>query len=122
MEKTRQIHFFKHYFTTFFESQTEKVKDKIDHILFVISVAERIPLKFFKHIEGTDGLYEIRVEYGSNIYRIFSCFDEGNLVILFNGFQKKSQKTPQSEIERALKIMADYFIVKNKSTGHGRKK
>ena len=122
MEKTRQIHFYKHYFADFFDSQSEKVKDKIDHVLFVISIAERIPLKFFKHIEGTDGLYEIRVEYGSNIYRIFSCFDEGRLVIVFNGFQKKSQKTPSGEIEKALRIMAEYFVEKNKSKGYGSKK
>ena len=122
MDKTRQIHFFRHYFTDFFEGRTEKVKDKIDHVLFVISVAERIPVKFFKHIEGTDGLYEIRVEYGGNIYRIFSCFDEGKLVVVFNGFQKKSQKTPAGEIEKALKIKAEYFIEKSKSKGHGNKK
>ena len=122
MEKTRQIHFFRHYFTDFFEGRTEEVKDKIDHVLFVISVAERIPVKFFKHIEGTDGLYEIRVEYGGNIYRIFSCFDEGKLVVVFNGFQKKSQKTPAGEIEKALKIKAEYFIEKSKSKGHGNKK
>ena len=122
MEKTRQIHFFKHYFSDFFDSQTEKVKEKIDHVLFVISVAERIPVKFFKHLEGTDGLYEIRIELGGNIYRIFSCFDEGRLVVLFNGFQKKSQKTPLGEIEKALKIKTEYFIEKTKSKGHGIKK
>ena len=61
---------------------------------------------------GTDGLYEIRIEYQGNIYRIFSCFDEGNLVVLFNGFQKKSQKTPTGEIEKALKIKTEYFIEK----------
>lgn len=122
MDKTRQIHFFRHYFTDFFDSQTEKVKEKIDHVLFVISVAERIPVKFFKHLEGTDGLYEIRVDYGGNIYRIFSCFDEGKLVVLFNGFQKKSQKTPPGEIEKALRIKAEYFIEKTKSKGHGGKR
>jgi len=122
MDKTRQIHFFKHYFTDFFDSQTEKVKEKIDRVLFVISVAERIPVKFFKHLEGTDGLYEIRVDYGGNIYRIFSCFDEGKLVVLFNGFQKKSQKTPPGEIEKALRIKAEYFIEKTKSKGHGGKR
>ncbi len=63
---------------------------------------------------GTDGLYEIRVELGSNIYRIFCCFDQGNLVVLFNGFQKKTQKTPSSEIERALKIKKEYFDEKLK--------
>lgn len=122
MEKIRQILFYKHYFLDFFDDQTDKVKDKIEHVLFVISVAERIPAKFFQHLTGTDGLYEVRVEYQGNIYRIFSCFDEGNLVVLFNGFQKKSQKTPTGEIEKALKIKAEYFIEKIKSKGHGNKK
>lgn len=122
VEKIRQILFYKHYFLDFFDDQTDKVKDKIEHVLFVISVAERIPAKFFQHLTGTDGLYEVRVEYQGNIYRIFSCFDEGNLVVLFNGFQKKSQKTPTGEIEKALKIKAEYFIEKIKSKGHGNKK
>ncbi len=122
MDKIRKIIFHKDYFLDFYNDQTGKVKDKIEHVLYVISVAERIPLKFFKHIEGTDGLYEIRVEFGGNIYRIFSCFDEGKLVVLFNGFQKKSQKTPTGEIEKALKIKAEYFIEKAKSKGHGSNK
>jgi phage-related protein len=122
MDKIRQIIFYKDYFLDFYNDQTAKVKDKIEHVLFVVSVAERIPKKFFDHMTGTDGLYEIRVEYQSNIYRIFSCFDEGNLVVLFNGFQKKSQKTPTGEIEKALKIKAEYFIEKVKSKGHGNKK
>ena len=58
---------------------------------------------------GTNGLYEIRIEYQANIYRIFCCFDEGKLVVLFNGFQKKSQKTPQNEIEKVEQLMKDYF-------------
>ena len=66
-------------------------------------------------MENTDGLYEIRVEVGSNIFRIFCCFDEGSLVILFNGFQKKTQKTPQLQLERAKKIMKEYF--KEKENG-----
>ncbi len=104
MNEIRQIIFHEGYFLDFFNRQTEKVKEKIEHVLFVISVAERIPVKFFKHIESTDGLYEIRIEFGGNIFRIFSCFDEGKLVVLFNGFQKKSQKTPAKEIEKALKL------------------
>ena len=71
-----------------------------------------IPAKFLKTIEGTTNLYEIRVEHNGNIYRIFCCFDEGNLVILFNAFQKKTQKTPASEIKRALRIKDEYFSVK----------
>jgi phage-related protein len=74
-----------------------------------VIIAPRIPIKFFRHISGTDGLYEIRVEFESNIYRVFCCFDKGNLVVLFNGFQKKSQKTPKSEIDKALKIKEEYF-------------
>ena len=74
----------------------------------MIRVTPQIPEKYFKHLEGTKGLYEIRVEVSSNIYRIFAFFDKGNLVILGNGFQKKSQKTPKQEIERALKIMEEY--------------
>lgn len=77
--------------------------------MFVVTVAKRIPQKFFKHISGTDGLYEIRIKYQSNIYRIFCCFVEGNVIVLFNGFQKKSQKTPSNEIEKANKIMKEYF-------------
>lgn len=113
MEKKRQLIYFKDYFNDFFDSQTEKVKDKIDYVLFLITVAERIPKKFFKYLDGTDGLFEIRVEYESNIYRIFCCFDEGNLVVLFNGFQKKSQKIPKKEIDKALRIKKDYFEQKH---------
>lgn len=71
-----------------------------------------IPAKFLKSIEGTTNLYEIRVEHNGNIYRIFCCFDEGNLVILFNAFQKKTQKTPASEIISALRIKDEYFSAK----------
>ncbi len=109
MKRYRQIIYFKKYYFDFFDKQSEKVKDKIDYVLFLITVADRIPKKFFQHLEGTNGLYEIRVEYQGNIFRIFCCFDEGNLVVLFNGFQKKSQKTPKSELDKAVKIMKEYF-------------
>lgn len=75
-------------------------------------VTERILQQPIMDVTGTDGLFEIRIEFESNIYRIFCCFDEGNLVVLFNGFQKKSQKTPRSEIEKALKIKDEYFKLK----------
>lgn len=114
MERHRQIIYFKEYFIDFFEKQTEKVKEKIDYVLFVITVADRIPQKFFQHLEGTNGLYEIRVEFQGNIFRIFCCFDEGHIVVLFHGFQKKSQKTPSAEIEKAIKIMNEYVDEKLK--------
>ena len=70
-----------------------------------MTILERVPAKFFKSIEGIKGLFEIRIEYESNIYRIFCCFDKGNLVVLFNGFQKKTQKTPTKELNKAETIM-----------------
>jgi len=114
MDQQRKLIFFKNYFEDFFNSLPTKVQDKIDYVLFLVTVANRIPSKFFEHVSGTDGLYAIRIEFESNIYRIFCCFDSGNLVVLFNGFQKKSQKTPQSEIDKALKIKEEYFRLKNK--------
>lgn len=87
-----------------------------------MTVADRIPQKFFQHLEGTNGLYEIRVEFQGNIYRIFCCFDEGQLVVLFNGFQKKSQKTPSAELDIAVKIMNEYFDEKLKQKQNESKK
>jgi phage-related protein len=115
MDRKRNLIFFSKYFNEFFESQSEKVKEKIDYVLFLIVTAERIPGKFFQYMEGTDGLFEIRIEFESNIYRIFCCFDEGNLVVLFNGFQKKSQKTPKNELDRALRIKEEYFNTKRRA-------
>jgi phage-related protein len=105
----RRIVFYKSYFQDFYDAQTEKVRLKIDFVLDLIQVLDKIPEKFFKHMENTNGLYEIRIKVGSNIFRIFSFFDEGNLVIAINGFQKKTDKTPKNEIERALKIKENYF-------------
>jgi phage-related protein len=89
------------------------VKEKIGYVFRVIKTVGRVSEKFLKHIEGTDGLYEIRIEAGSNIYRIFCCFDKRNLVVLFNAFQKKTQKTPAREINLAEKLKKEYFILKD---------
>lgn len=80
----------------------------------LISTVDRVPVKFFQHMAGTTGLYEIRVEVGSDIFRVFSFFDEGSLIILVNGFQKKTQKTPVNEIEKAEKLKKQYFNEKGK--------
>ena len=122
MEQKRTVLFYKDYFFEFFNEQSERVKEKIDEVLFLVSVADRIPQKFFKHIEGTNGLYEIRLTHGSNIYRIFCCFDEGKVIVLFNGFQKKSQKTPLKQILKALKIKNAYFEAQLKRNGHENKR
>lgn len=83
-------------------------KKKIEWTLNLLRTIDRVPKKYFEHMTNTDGLFEIRVEVGSNIFRIFSFFDKGNLIVLGNGFQKKTQKTPKGEIEKALKIKAEY--------------
>lgn len=121
MDANREIIFYKNYFEDFFESLTDKVKNKIDEVLFMITILERVPTKFFKSIEGVKGLFEIRIEYESNIYRIFCCFDKRNLVVLFNGFQKKAQKTPTKELNKAEKIMKEYFK-EQKENKNGNKK
>ena len=105
----REIKFHENHFMEFYQNQDEKVKEKIKYVLELIKQVEKVPEKFLKHLTGTDGLYEIRIEYQSNIYRIFCCFDKGNLVILFNGFQKKTQKTPNNELEKAEKLKNEYF-------------
>ena len=94
--------------------QTEAVRDKINFVLRLIETQRIIPKKFFRSIEESDGLFEIRVELNSNIYRIFCCLDEGAVVVLFHGFQKKSQKTPKGEIKRAERIKKEYFDEKGK--------
>ncbi len=109
MSRQRQIVAYKRYFLDFYKDQTDTVQRKIEWTLALIRTVKRVPEKFFKHLEGTKGLYEVRVEAGSNIYRIFAFFDEGNLVVLGNAFQKKTQKTPRAEIDKALKIMEEYF-------------
>ncbi len=108
MDRTRTIVFYKDYFNDFFVKQKNKIKDKIIWTFQLIEQLEKIPETYLKHIEGADGLYEIRVQSGNDIFRIFCFFDKGKLVVIANGFQKKSQKTPAKEIEKALKIKAEY--------------
>ena len=105
----REIRFFKHYFNEFYVAQSDKVRRKIAQTLVWLQTLDRLPSSILKSIEGKKGLFEIRVEFGGDIFRIFCCFDEGSLVILFNGFQKKTQKTPPNEIEKADKLMKEYF-------------
>ena len=107
--RIRAIIFYKDYFTDFFVKQRQKVKDKIVWTFDLIEIMDRIPETYLKYLEGTDKLFEIRVQSGNDIFRIFCFFDEGNLIVLANGFQKKTQKTPKQEIEKALKIKTEYY-------------
>lgn len=107
--KYRTVLFYKTYFEEFFGSQTQKVKDKIIWTLTLIEEIKVVPEIYLKHIEGTDGIYEIRVQHGKNIFRIFCFFDKDKIIVLANAFQKKKQKTSKKEITKALKIKQEYF-------------
>lgn len=106
----RRIISFGRYFGEFMEGLSAKEREKVDYGLVLLKTQDRLPTKFVKHIR--DGLYELRTEYNGNIYRVFFIFDEGNIVVLFNGFQKKTQKTPSSEITKALMIKERYYEYK----------
>ena len=108
-EYVRQVVVFEDHFKQFRKTLDRETLKKVYKVLILIMTFEIVPIKFLKAIEGREGLYEIRVRQGNNIYRIFCCFDEGNLVILFNGFQKKSQKTPKEQLAKAEALMKKYF-------------
>ncbi len=107
-QRKRAIFFYKGYFEEFFVKQSKKVQAKIVWTFDLIEELEKVPETYIKHLENTDALYEIRVQQGSDIFRIFCFFDRGQLIVLANGFQKKTQKTPKQEIEKALKIKREY--------------
>ena len=109
MEKIREIIAYKNYFEEFLIKQPIKVQNKIFKILEAIETLERIPTTYLKLITGTSGLYEARIQLGTDIWRVFCFFDSGKLVILLNGFQKKTQKTPKNEIEKAITLMKEYY-------------
>ena len=106
----RRIRTYGGYFQAFMQTLDEKVQRKIDYVLQLLKMQERLSTKFVKALK--DGLFELRIEYEGNIFRVFFIFDEGQIVVLFNGFQKKTDKTPQKEIEKALKIKEAYYADK----------
>ena len=110
--RTREVLFFENYFEDFFVQQKPKVKEKIIWTLSLLQELSVIPKKYLKHIEGTNGLYEIRVQYAGEIFRIFCFFDFGKLLVIMHAIQKKTQKLPRREIERAIQIKKKYEINK----------
>ena len=110
----RKIFYYKKYYLDFFDTLDADVKRKFNWTLKLIETLDRVPIKYFKHIKKSTGLYEIRVEVGNNIFRVFSFFDKGKLVVLINGFQKKSQKIPMNEIEMAEKLKKPSFYEKER--------
>ncbi|MFO7830342.1 MAG: type II toxin-antitoxin system RelE/ParE family toxin [Bacteroidales bacterium] len=109
MTKKRELYFFKDYFEKFYEKQSLKVKKKILWTLKIIEELDQIPEIYLKHLKNTSGLYEIRIQVGSNIFRIFCFFDIDNIIVIGHGYQKKSQKTPKQQIERAEQIKREYY-------------
>ena len=108
----RKIRAYKHYFMDFIQSIREEEARKVFYVIDMLKMQDRVSEKFVKHLE--DGIYELRAEYNGNIFRVFFIFDEGNIVLLMNGFQKKSQKTPQKELNLAKKLKKEYNDEKGK--------
>lgn len=106
----RKIRTYGGYFEFFMDTLSVKEQDKVQYALLLLKTQDRLPVKFVKSVR--EELYELRIEYNSNIYRVFFIFDEGQIVVLFNGFQKKTEKTPTLEIEKALKIKEKYYADK----------
>lgn len=111
-EYVRQVVVFEEHFKEFRRTLDRESLKKLYQVLTLIMTVEMVPIKFLKAIEGRMGLFEIRIEHDNNNYRVFCCFDEGNLVILFNGIRKKTQKTPKRQLDKAEALMKKYFELK----------
>lgn len=113
-ERVRDVVEFENHFSDFLKKQPVKVQNKIYKVIEAIETLERVPSNYLKAIVGTNGLYEARIRLGSDIWRVFCFFDHGKLVILLNGYTKKTQKTPKNEITKALLLMQKYYDTKKK--------
>lgn len=105
----RQIGFYGNHFSDFYRKQSLAVRKKIDWTLLLIKTTRIVSENHFKHLKETDGFWEVRVAAGNGIFRIFCFFDEGNLIVLLHGFQKKTQKTPKKEIKKAERLKREYY-------------
>jgi putative addiction module killer protein len=110
MKSERIISAYKTYFRDFIQSLTEAEARKVFYVIDMLKTQERVNAKFVKYLR--DEIYELRVEHGGNIFRVFFIFDDGNVVMLFNGFQKKTQKTPEKEINKAIQLKKEYYAGK----------
>lgn len=108
----RKIIAYKNYFVDFYKSQDNKVQLKIEYVLDLVRFEKRVPIKFFKQLENTDGIYEVRVITTFKSIRILCFFDGSELIVLTNCFVKKTQKTPKKEIKKAEKIKSEYITEK----------
>lgn len=118
MEKVREVIQYKNHFEKFLKAQSQKVQDKIFKVIEIIETYQHVPKTYLAPLKTYKGLFEARIKLGQNIWRIFCFFDKGKLVILLNGFTKKTQKTPKKEIDKAVKLMKEYYEDKNKENGN----
>lgn len=105
----RKVIAYKNNFVDFYKSQEEKVQQKIEFVLDLVRFEKQVPKKFFKYLENTNGIYEIRVITTFKSIRILCFFDNEELIILINCFLKKTQKTPQKEIKTEEKLKKEYM-------------
>lgn len=110
MNTNRKIRVYKTYFQEFMSTLTQEQRHKVNYSIDMLKTQDRVSAKFVKHIR--EGLFELRAEYESNIFRVFFIFDGNDVVVLFSGFQKKSQQTPEREIKKALAIKKEYYGTK----------
>lgn len=110
MVTNRRIRVYKSYFQEFMASLTSEQRRKVNYTIDMLKIQDRVSAKFVKHIR--DGLFELRAEYEGNIFRVFFIFDGNDIVVLFSGFQKKTQQTPEREIKKALAIKKEYYGTK----------
>ena len=110
MKRERIISAYKTYFRDFIQSLTDAEARKVFYVIDMLKTQERVNTKFVKYLH--DEIYELRAEHGGNIFRVFFIFDNGNVVMLFNGFQKKTQKTPEREIDKAIQLKKEYYAGK----------
>lgn len=118
MERVREVIQYKHYFEEFLLAQPIKIQDKIFKVIEIIETYQHVPKTYLAPIKSQKRLFEARIKLGSNIWRVFCFFDKGKLVILLNGFTKKTQKTPKKEIDKAVRLMKEYYEEKNKENGN----
>lgn len=109
----RKIILYKEYFAKFYKAQEDKVQEKIEYVLDLVRFERQVPKKFFKTLENTNGIYEVRVMTTFKSIRILCFLDDGNLVVLANCFVKKTQKTPRKELKLAEKLKREYLKDKN---------
>ncbi len=103
----RKIILFGDYYLSFLKKLTINEKVKLEKAILLLETEDRIPHHYIKFIR--DGIYEYRVNYGNNEFRVFFIYDGNTIVVLFNGFKKKTQKTPQNEIEKAINLKNRYY-------------